>query len=467
MSKTGDIDVSFSSLNMPSFEEDNWTYITTGVLEQTADFEEWLDKNGVRYIITNDYLEDSIMSPRADDLLSQDSILEEPDPPATTDSKTQDEPTKAIPTDTVEKPTVKTKKPSLTRNDKNMNPVPKENKCAVLEKTCDTGIYIELVQEEEILKLIVRSSSGEEVIPFHCIAPNEVGGQIKHPFIRQLISSVDKVQLSDDLELQMPKIQTEQGLKVFLCPHEDCQLGFMRLATAKLHSLIHLEHKPYKCTFEKCTWAFYTPFKLRRHQDTHYKRKDFVCPVAECARRFTTIYNLNGHKRLHERPADLPCPVHKCNEMFQTTRARQVHLRSHRISEASFECSEPHCNKKFFTQTSLQSHARSHSHKEGELQCQWPNCGRVFEQPYRLKEHERFHTGQRPYCCSFEDCKWSFPTASKLKRHQSTHTNERKFHCTIGSCNKSFLRPEHLREHTLTHIGQRTYICDGKKQLFI
>lgn len=459
MSKAGGIDVSLTSLNVvPTLDEENWTYITAGVLEQTADFEEWLDKNGVRYIITNDYLEDSMISPKPDDLLTQNNVQ---DFPVTDDNETFQF------TDlNINSNTEKSKKPKRTTNgntDKNMNSVPKQTKCSTLENSCDSGIYMELVQEEDILKLLVRNSNGDEIIPSHCVSPNEVGGQIKHPFIRQLISVVSRVQLSEDYDLHMPKMQTEQGLKVFLCPHEECHLGFMRLATAKLHSLVHLEHKPYKCTFPNCTWAFYTPFKLRRHQDTHFKRKDFVCPIPDCARRFTTIYNLNGHKRLHERPADLPCPVQKCNQMFQTTRARQIHLRTHRISEASFECTEPNCNKKFFTQTSLQSHTRSHSHKETDLQCQWPNCGKVFEQPYRLKEHERFHTGQRPYCCSFEDCKWSFPTASKLKRHQSTHTNDRKFHCTIGSCNKSFLRPEHLREHTLTHIGQRTYVCEGKK----
>lgn len=479
MSKAADIDVSLTSINVPVTEEDNWTYIPANILDQSVDFEEWLDKNGVRYIITNEYLEESMINPKQDEFLNQLNNDSSPSLDQLSDYETYqvtdfNDP-KSIDVEELSMiySRVVSNSPGVT--DRNMNTVPRESnksskenvkfnsKCIALEKESNSDIYIELVQEQDRLKLLVRDTQGNEVVPFHCLPPSEVGGQIKHPFIRQSISLVSRISLSTEIDLHMAKLQTEQGLKLFLCPQQDCRQAFMRLATAKHHSLMHVGHKPFKCSFDNCTWAFYTPFKLKRHEDTHFKRKDFVCPVPECAKRFTTIYNLNGHRRMHERPADLPCPVQKCKEMFQTTRARQIHLKNHRRSEGSFQC--PDCGKKFFTQSTLQAHTRSHSHKDSELQCKWPNCGKVFEQPYRLKEHERMHTGQKPYCCSFENCKWSFPTASKLKRHQSTHINERKFHCTIGSCNKSFLRSEHLREHTLTHIGQRTYICEGKQSI--
>lgn len=437
MSKLDDTDVSLTSLNVSTSEEDSWAYVSENVSDQSADFEEWLDKNGVSYIITNDYLEDSIASPREDDTLTQVDDYE-------TYQQTANEETTSEP------------------EGNKLNQCTKVcSKYSLLEVNSKANMFIELVQDDNVLKVKIRNSQGDEIVPFHCLSPSEVGGQIKHPFIRQAVATICQIELAPELDLCMPKLQTEQGLKLFLCPQQDCREAFMRLAIAKLHGLVHLEHKPYKCSYANCTWAFYTPFKLRRHEDTHFKRKDFICPFPDCARRFTTIYNLNGHKRRHERPADLPCPVDGCNEMFQTIRARQIHLRGHHPSEASFECPEPACSKKFFTQASLQSHARSHTHRGSDLQCQWPNCGKVFEIPYRLKEHERMHTGQKPYCCTFENCKWSFSTASKLKRHQSTHTNDRKFHCTIGTCSKSFLRSEHLKEHTLTHIGQRTFVCDG------
>lgn len=339
--------------------------------------------------------------------------------------------------------------------------MPKAGKYNVLDREKDNNLYIELVQQEDVLKLLIRRDTGNEIIPFHCIPPAEVGGQIKHPFIRQAIESITKVELAPKLNMFLPKIQAEQGLKVFLCPVQQCNMGFIKMTTARTHSLMHLKIKPYKCKQENCKWAFYTPFKLRRHEETHAKRKDYICPIEGCNRRFTTIYNLNGHKRTHARPADLPCFVEECEEKFQTTKARQQHMKTHCRSEGSFRCEESNCNKKFFTETALLTHQKLHTHKASDLVCSWPNCGKVFEQPYRLKEHKRVHTGQRPYHCSFGDCKWSFSTASKLKRHQVTHTNERKFHCTIGNCSKSFMRSEHLKHHTLTHIGQRTFICEG------
>lgn len=336
-------------------------------------------------------------------------------------------------------------------------------KYTMLEREKDNNIYIELVQDDDVLKLLVRRDTGDEVIPFHCILPTEVGGQVKHPFIRQAVESITKFELDPKANMFLPKIQAEQGLKVFLCPVQQCNMAFIKMTTARTHSLMHLKIKPYKCKHENCKWAFYTAFKLRRHEETHAKRKDYVCPIEGCNRRFTTVYNLNGHKRTHARPADLPCFVEDCDEKFQTTKARQQHMKTHRRSEGAFQCDEANCMKKFFTETALLAHQKLHTHKASDLVCSWPNCGKVFEQPYRLKEHKRVHTGQRPYHCNFGGCKWSFSTASKLKRHQVTHTNERKYRCTVGDCNKSFMRSEHLRHHMLTHIGTRSsFTCEGK-----
>lgn len=481
MSKTSDADICLTSFTLPETEEDSWSYESANLLEQKSDSEEWLNKSKVHYSIATDYIEESMISPEPDPFLNEVNQAENSPINLEQFSDCETYPLSNLPVKNIQ--TEKSKKAARTRStkgkrSKTTKTLPREaddakasfvnsSKCDLLQNDGETGSYVELLQEDETLMLHVKDSNGKEIVPFHYILSAEVGGQVEHPFIHQNISVVSSVELSPELNIQMPKLQTEQGLRLFLCPIQECRKAFIQFASAKLHALSHLEHKPYKCNFPNCRWAFYTPFKLRRHKETHSKRKDFVCDVPGCARRFTTIYNLSGHKRLHDRPANLPCPVKKCNKMFQTIRGRQLHLRSHRRSEASLECSASNCNKKFFTQTALLTHLKSHSHKESELVCQWPECGKVFEQPYRLKEHQRIHTGQRPYCCLVEDCKWSFPTASKLRRHQSTHTNDRKFHCTIGTCSKSFLRSEHLKDHTLTHIAQRTIVCDGKNFTYL
>lgn len=445
----------------------NSCFMSECPLDQSENFEEWLDKNGVHYIITNEYLSDTVVYNKLDPLLNQvntkDSTLSL-DTFADNDILNEF----SINSQGVVTEEVQSKVHSIVLCplkadvDKNKKVNKSKGKVSFLKfeqfnNLIKNGLLLEL--HFDVDHYIVSFYRKEEKLPYmYRILSSEAGGQNQQD-VKQSVVEVNNVEISPTLDVSMVRLACESGMRLFLCPHSDCDQAFFRLPTAKFHSLIHLEHKPYKCDFPNCTWAFYTSFKLRRHQETHSKKKDFVCNIDDCSRRFTTIYNLNCHKRLHQRPANLPCPVKNCNKKFQTARAREHHFKSHDRSEAPYSCTVAGCIKSFFLLASLTAHARTHSYKESELRC--PNCGKVFEQPCRLKEHLRQHTGQKPYLCTFEDCKWAFPTASKLKRHQSTHTNERKFHCTIGTCNKSFLRSEHLKEHTLTHIGQRTFQCEG------
>ncbi|GLV43243.1 Meiotic central spindle [Carabus blaptoides fortunei] len=287
----------------------------------------------------------------------------------------------------------------------------------------------------------------------------EEKGQMKvqaEPEDRLVRNMLSVLGISDDMLYTMV---TNLGLRLWVCPENDCRRIFNRLNTLKSHILSHYGLKPFKCDFPGCPWSFYTSFKLKRHRETHLKRKDFKCSIPDCNRTFTTIYNLNTHMKLHERPARLKCLVRSCNCKFQTRRAMEIHLKTHESSLAPYKCAHPGCNKLYFSCNALTAHSRSHQHKEEELRCQWDNCGRLFDKPCRLKAHMRQHTGDKPYVCKFKDCKWAFSSSSKLKRHQYKHNNERKFRCTIGDCTKAFMRSEHLREHTYTHIGQRTHQC--------
>lgn len=460
-----------SELNIEMFDYNN-CLISECPLEQSENFEEWLDKNGVHYIITNEFLNDTVIYNKLDPLLNEvntkeslsldmytdNDILNEfsvtPQGIAKDEVQSKKHPIVLCP---VKKNTDKIKKVSKLKGKANIFKFDQFN------NLLKNGLHVELYLNMDRYTLTFYKN--ELKLPYvYRVLSTEAGGQGQQE-IKQSVTEITKVEISKTLDAYIVRLDCESGMRLLLCPHPDCDQAFFRLPTAKLHSLIHLEHKPYKCDYPNCTWAFYTSFKLRRHQETHSKKKDFVCNIDNCSRRFTTIYNLNCHKRLHERPATLPCSVKNCNVKFQTARAREHHFKTHDRSEAPYNCTVSGCTKSFFLLASLTAHARIHSYKETELRC--PNCNKLFEQPCRLKEHLRQHTGQKPYLCTYEDCKWAFSTASKLKRHQSTHTNERKFHCTIGTCNKSFLRSEHLKEHTLTHIGQRTFQCEGDLFFFV
>ncbi|XP_018329524.1 zinc finger protein 79 isoform X1 [Agrilus planipennis] len=327
------------------------------------------------------------------------------------------------------------------------------DKCDILEEALNSQFFVKIKPEDGKMEVLFRGIDSQQILPSHYVLPEY--GNVDYLSLEEQVQSLTKTELVPTLNKKMPCIQLQSSICIWLCPHHQCRIAFLRFSAAKNHTLLHFGCKPYKCDHPGCNWAFFTSFKLKRHKDTHIKKKDFVCHFENCGRQFTTIYNLACHKRLHERPANFECTVPECKALFQTVRARELHLKTHGLAEAPYRCQVESCNKTFFLATALMSHARIHSHKESEVRCQWPNCGRIFEQPCRLKEHVRQHTGHRPYVCNYDNCKWAFTTASKLKRHLSTHTNDRKFQCTIGNCTKAFLRSEHLREHTLTHIGQR------------
>lgn len=262
------------------------------------------------------------------------------------------------------------------------------------------------------------------------------------------------------MDFTLPQFITNLGSKIYLCPLH-CNKAFLHIADAKLHTLKHMQVKPYKCNVPNCPWEFYTHCKLVRHKETHLKTRNFICDGENCNKAFSTIYNLNEHKKKHSQPAILPCLVAGCSSLFQNDKQRRVHYKSHDPSEAPFHCHNGKCTRSFFIKAVLDSHLRSCLQKETQIICKFPNCGKEFKSPCRLREHIRQHTGAKPYQCKYENCTRSFATASKLKRHHSVHIGDRKFHCTIGDCTKSFLRSEHLKDHTLTHIEKKTLETEG------
>ncbi|XP_017782288.1 PREDICTED: zinc finger protein ZXDC-like [Nicrophorus vespilloides] len=435
--------------------DDNSTFLESSLIEDSGNFDEWLDKNGVQYIIKNECLNPNMISNELDPLMNQINTNDTLDGFSDSESNLM----KGF-----EASTRQLHFKTLTCKSK------------YLESTLPGGMNVEFqLDDSKILILITNNTN--DVIPFPemYISLSDLGGQITIPKQKVPVISLERVVLAENLDAYMPCLNLETNLRLYICPKPDCPLVYTRFGAAKLHTFMQIGHKPFKCDYPNCTWAFYNSFKLRRHQESHTNSKDFVCIVDNCGRKFTNIYNLNIHiKNHHEKPANLPCHVAGCNQKFQTARLRDKHFKTHDSKEAPFQCPHKNCNRSFFLMTGLTSHARIHTHRESELKCDYPNCGKVFEQPCRLKEHSRQHTGFRPYICTYDQCTWSFTTASKLKRHQSTHTKERKFHCTIGTCNKSFLRSEHLKEHTLTHIGPRSFNCEvcsasffGKSSLYL
>ncbi|KAJ8913172.1 hypothetical protein NQ315_009009 [Exocentrus adspersus] len=325
-----------------------------------------------------------------------------------------------------------------------------------------TTLYsVETYFDLRCASLVFKDVEGNEVfmtqnmrIPDNYAAPETI----------QKIKTVTHILICPELDITLPQILTTLGAKIYLCPLK-CNEAFLHLAEAKLHTLKHLQIKPYKCTEQGCSWQFYTLAKLMRHKETHLNNKNFICDISGCKKTFSTIYNLNDHKRKHSKPATLPCTVKTCNMLFQNEKQRRAHYKTHDNSDAPFHCSIGNCTKAFFTESVLEGHIRSCTQRGLENFCKFPNCGKTFATPYRLREHVRIHTGVKPYKCQYENCTWSFTTASRLRRHQSTHIPERKFHCTMGNCSKSFLRSEHLKDHTLTHIEKKMFESEGKLEV--
>lgn len=488
-------------------ESDNYGFtVSSDLLDDADNFEAWLDKNGVEFIITDEYLPDETLQPLLHQQVaalnhetSHDCDLESLSQLSAINTKgallfeggseydagnSNDGPAVII----TPLPHTERRKENVKSKSELVEEFARKGQLFV-EFTihAERGVEITIYPTRERADPLSHSAlfANTAILPTHSLIPIETASSAVSAFNlhqrhnggtvvvnepsdeniltrgRMPVTSFAAIPLTPALPaLRMPSIRLQSGVRLFLCARNECQAIFIRQPAARMHVLMEIGHKEYRCDREGCKWAFYSKLKLKRHQETHLNRKNFECTFPKCAKRFTTIYNLNIHRRIHERVAHLSCPVLDCDEKFQTVRMREKHIKaSHRSSEAPFKCPHHECSRTFFLTAGLTAHARTHAVDESELRCSYPDCGRLFKHPSRLKEHSRRHTGSRPYHCTFSGCTWSFSTASKLKRHQSTHTNDRKFHCTIGTCTKSFLRSEHLREHTLTHIGQRSFQC--------
>lgn len=492
-------------------EDSNYAFtVSSDLLDEADTFEDWLDKNGVEFIITDEYLPDDSLQPLLQQQLAASALLNhDTSNECDLDSlghfssintrgallfeggseyetgNSYDGPAVTI----TPLPNLQERRKESVKSKSELIEEYARKGQLFVEFTIDPerGVEITIFPARERADPLsaIAAFANTAILPTHSLVPVETastavtafnlhhrhtGGAVKieQPTDEDIltkrripVTSFASIPLTPALpNLRMPSIRLQSGVRLFLCARNECQSIFIRQPAARMHVLMEIGHKEYRCDREGCKWAFYSKLKLKRHQETHLNRKNFECTFPKCAKRFTTIYNLNIHRRIHERVANLSCPVLGCDEKFQTVRMREKHVKtSHRSSEAPFKCPHHECSRTFFLTTGLTAHARTHTVQESELRCSFPDCGRLFKHPSRLKEHSRRHTGSRPYRCTFAMCPWSFSTASKLKRHQSTHTNERKFHCTIGTCSKSFLRSEHLREHTLTHIGQRSFQC--------
>ncbi|KAJ8973281.1 hypothetical protein NQ317_019547 [Molorchus minor] len=315
---------------------------------------------------------------------------------------------------------------------------------------------IEISFSKNTTSVIFKNAEGQLIFPTHYI-------QLQRVQVQKLLR-ISQVQICKGLEQTIPQILTNLSAKIHLCPLK-CTKAFLHIADAKIHTLKHMQVKPFKCDKPNCLWQFYTASRLTRHKETHKKKKDFICNINNCKKAFSTVYNLNEHKKKHNKPATLPCLVKECNAMFQNDYQRRLHYKIHDPKDAPFPCTNIKCTKSFFSQPLLDYHYRSCVQRESDIICPEPNCKKICASPYRLQEHMRQHTGVKPYQCSYKNCTWRFSTASKLKRHQIIHTRDRKFHCTIGDCKKSFFRSEHLKEHTLTHIEKKTFETEAIQSL--
>lgn len=225
-------------------------------------------------------------------------------------------------------------------------------KCDIIEQLITENSRLTVSYNNENYTVMIKDSDETEILGPFTIKLSEMG--YNPTTVEQPILNLQREEIAPNVNVFMPRINGEKGLHLFLCPVAECTEMYVRVATAKLHALAHLNIKPYVCDYPGCRWSFYTIHKLARHCDTHLKRKDYECSVPGCGKRFTTMYNYKEHKKKHDLPAILECPVESCNKMFQNHKTRNDHIRTHERSEASFICPVETCNKRFFSAVTLQ-----------------------------------------------------------------------------------------------------------------
>ena len=244
--------------------------------------------------------------------------------------------------------------------------------------------------------------------------------------------------LVDDVQCQ--ENHTERS---FICPYDDCDKSYTRLAHLRRHEDIHTNS--YRCTEENCMKKFKTKFTLKKHVDNiHLKKnpkkykcsvcqqefkkhslltrhqykhtgvKPYVCPVDGCEKRFLVPSKLKRHLKVHE---GYTCTKENCGKNFPTWTLYIKHMKT--FHPTIYRCH--YCERIFRTSSNLKAHSEVHELNREVFLCPRPNCSRFYFMKRNLNHHIKSYHEKRPFVCTEEHCHKAFKSEEDLNAHHSHH----------------------------------------------
>lgn len=120
-------------------------------------------------------------------------------------------------------------------------------------------------------------------------------------------------------------LRFHQGIKPFVCPHEECGRRFTIRPDLNDHiRKCHTGERPFLCTF--CGKRFLTGSVYYQHRLIHRNERRYGCD--DCGKRFYRADALRNHQRIHTGERPYLCWVENCEKSFRQRGDRDKHVKA-------------------------------------------------------------------------------------------------------------------------------------------
>ncbi|XP_075897261.1 zinc finger protein ZFAT [Nelusetta ayraudi] len=247
---------------------------------------------------------------------------------------------------------------------------------------------------------------------------SEVSGADHHGAFQQVLSTLQKTQLSMDSFLRFRKIYGDLE-----CQY--CGKLFLYKVHYNIHVRTHTKEHSHYCS--KCSYSSITKSSLKRHQIQKHSGLLLSCSHQGCSYTTADKYKLQAHARIHrEKGKNVACPI--CQNSYAEHRLKYHMKTSHPDTPP------------------LQGTAVMVKRAE---KC--PYCDSYFlKNSSEYQRHIWAHQGLKPYACNL--CDYAGRSRNNLKTHMNRHNTERRHLCDL--CGKKFKSKVTLKSHRLSHTDE-------------